>query len=129
MLRALALGERAQASRRGTAEVFAFDTAAPADPAAERVVRAVAAARSVPVPMFFHTSRCEAPVAQARQIAMYLVHVVLQRNYLQVGRYFRRDRTTVAHACALVEDLRDDPALDDELVRLEETLKSELGAL
>ncbi|MCP5432292.1 MAG: chromosomal replication initiator DnaA [Alphaproteobacteria bacterium] len=64
-------------------------------------------------------SRCEAPVARARQVAMYLCHVVFGMSLTEVGRAFGRDRTTAAHACRLVEDLRDDALLDAWLGRLE----------
>ena len=60
-----------------------------------------------------------AQVAFARQSAMYLAHVVLGLNYREVGALFRRDRTTVAHACRCVEDRRDDPAIDIRLGMLE----------
>ena len=37
-------------------------------------------------------------VAFARQVAMYMAHVVFQLTHDQVGDAFRRERTTVAHA-------------------------------
>lgn len=58
-------------------------------------------------------------VALARQIAMYLTHVAFGLTLSEVGRLFARDRTTVAHACAAVEDLRDDPSFDRALLALE----------
>jgi Bacterial dnaA protein helix-turn-helix len=64
-------------------------------------------------------SRGAAPVAFARQIAIYLAHVVFGLNYRDAGRLFHRDRTTAAHACRLVEDRRDDPVIDDRLDLLE----------
>jgi chromosomal replication initiation ATPase DnaA len=58
--------------------------------------------------------------AHTRQIAMYLVHVVLGRPQDVVGLLFDRERTTVSHACAAVELLRDaDPVLDAELALIE----------
>ena len=51
---------------------------------------------------------------------MYLAHVVLSLNYSAVGRLFRRDRTTVAHAVQLVEQRRDNPAIDRLLQMLED---------
>jgi len=45
---------------------------------------------------------------QARQLAMYLVHTLLSRTYQEVGVLFDRDRTTVSHACARIEDQRED---------------------
>ena len=47
-----------------------------------------------------------------RQIAMYVTHVVLQFSLTELGCAFGRDRTTVGHACNVVEDRRDDPAYD-----------------
>jgi chromosomal replication initiation ATPase DnaA len=52
---------------------------------------------------------------------MYLARVVLGRTLSESGRLFGRDRTTAAHACNLVEDLRDDARIDafmDVLERL-----------
>ena len=51
-------------------------------------------------------------VARVRQIAMYVAHVILRLNMTDIGRGFGRDRTTVLHACHLVEDLRDDDDFD-----------------
>ena len=43
---------------------------------------------------------------------MYLAHTSYGLNLSEVGRLFERDRTTVAHACGVVEDRRDDPIFD-----------------
>ena len=64
-------------------------------------------------------SRGKAPCALARQVAMYLAHVCLGLTMSEVGRTFGRDRTTVAHACGVVEDRRDDPIFDRALELLE----------
>ena len=53
-----------------------------------------------------------APAVFARQAAMYLAHVKLGLCLSTVGGYFGRDRTTVAYACARMEDSRDDPRLE-----------------
>lgn len=63
--------------------------------------------------------RNSAEVARVRQIAMYVCHVVLGLSMQDVGRGFRRDRTTVLHACHLVEDLRDDPDFEKLVSALE----------
>lgn len=63
-------------------------------------------------------------VAFARQVAMYLAHTCGGISLSEVGRIFARDRTTVAHACAVVEDMRDDPAFDRCLAFLEIALIS-----
>jgi hypothetical protein len=63
--------------------------------------------------------RTSAPVARVRQIAMYVTHVVLRLTMGEVGRGFGRDRTTVLHACQVVEDLRDDAEFDRHVVLFE----------
>jgi chromosomal replication initiation ATPase DnaA len=60
--------------------------------------------------------------AFARQVAMYLAHVVCGLTLTEVGTIFGRDRTTVAHACVVVEDRRDDPCFDRTLELLEGVL-------
>jgi Bacterial dnaA protein helix-turn-helix len=62
-------------------------------------------------------------VAFARQVAMYLAHVACGLTLTEVGHVFARDRTTVAHACGVIEDLRDDPSFDRSLELLESVLR------
>ncbi len=64
-------------------------------------------------------TRGRANVALARQVAMYLAHVVCGLTLTDTGRLFGRDRTTVAHACGVIEDRRDDPLFDRALDLLE----------
>lgn len=92
-------------------------------PPAQRVVRLVARAQNIQKSLLFNNSRCPAGVARARQLAMYLTHVVLQESFTAIGLAFGRDRTTVSHACALIEDMRDDPHFDAEVSRLEGQLE------
>jgi len=47
----------------------------------------------------------------------------------EVGHLFERDRTTVAHACGLVEDRCDDPDFDYRLDHLERAVSSLIDAL
>jgi len=65
------------------------------------------------------TTRGRAKVALARQVGMYLAHVGLGLSLTETGRLFARDRTTVAHACGVIEDRRDDPQFDRVLDLLE----------
>lgn len=69
-----------------------------------------------------HATRGRAGAALARQTAMYLAHVVWGLSLTTVGQHFRRDRTTVAHACRLIEMRRDDPSFDRIVELLEWTL-------
>lgn len=64
-------------------------------------------------------SRGSPRAALARQVAMYLCHVGLSLSFEAIGRLFGRDRTTVAHACRLVEDRRDDIWFDCRIAALE----------
>ena len=48
-----------------------------------------------------------------RQIAMYVCHVQLRIPQPDVAFAFGRDRTTVRHACAMVEDRRDAKGYDE----------------
>ena len=65
------------------------------------------------------TGRGPRRIAFARQLAMYLTHVGFGVTLTEVGLCFERDRTTVRHACALVEDRRDQPAFDLSVSALE----------
>lgn len=69
-----------------------------------------------------------APVSLARQMAMYLAHVAFRLSFTQVGQLFGRDRTTVAHACGVIEDLRDDQIIDRALTVLAAALTAPCGA-
>ncbi|WP_028738375.1 helix-turn-helix domain-containing protein [Ciceribacter selenitireducens] len=47
-----------------------------------------------------------------RQISMYVCHVALSMPYGEIAEAFGVDRTTVSHACHVVEDRRDDAGFD-----------------
>ena len=66
----------------------------------------------VPLGELKYCSRGRAEVALARQMGMYLCHVTFGISMHDVGKLFARDRTTVAHACIVVEDLRDNESFD-----------------
>jgi chromosomal replication initiation ATPase DnaA len=72
-------------------------------------------------------SRGKARTALARQAAMYLAHVSCGLSLTDVGLVFARDRTTVAHACAVIEDRRDDAAFDRALELMEWIIPSLTG--
>lgn len=79
----------------------------------ERQAEAAAAAwLQAPLREVRRASRRAANIAEARQIGMYLTHTVLRRSMTRVGHVFGRDRTTVRHACARIEDMRDERMLD-----------------
>jgi hypothetical protein len=90
---------------------------------------AVAAVFDVPLRELRAQTRGSHRAAFARQVAMYLAHVVLGLSLTEVGAIFARDRTTVAHACAMIEDGRDDPAFDARLEHLERAVCALVDAL
>lgn len=92
--------------------------------ACDVVISLVAQQKNLPVHLLTHRSRSRLPAARARQLAMYLAHVVLGRSLTEIGEAFGRDRTTVSYACALIEDMRDDPRFDAEVEGLERQLEA-----
>ena len=69
--------------------------------------------------------RGSADTATARQLAMYLAHVVLGRPQEVVGVLFGRHASTVSYACRVMEDLRDNPPLETEIAFIESRLTSD----
>ncbi len=63
--------------------------------------------------------RTRAEICRVRQIGMYVAHVIAGLSMYEVGLGFQRDRSTVAHACHLVEDLRDDPDFERAILMIE----------
>lgn len=62
-----------------------------------------------------------------RQIAMYVCHVTLQISLSDIGLAFGRDRTTVGHACNVVEDRRDVAGFDEFVATAERIVLSVFG--
>lgn len=87
------------------------------------VIALVSREKGLPSRLLTHKSRGCLATARARQIAMYLSHVVCGVSLSQIGKAFGRDRTTVSYACALIEDMRDDRRFDEELCALERALE------
>lgn len=89
------------------------------------------ACESCRVSMFDMTSRQRnrANVSYARQIAMYLAHVVGQLTLGEISIAFERDRTTVGYAVHLVEDRRDSPFFDLQVEQLEIEMRERMETL
>ncbi|HEY8214824.1 MAG TPA: helix-turn-helix domain-containing protein [Methylocystis sp.] len=86
---------------------------------------AAAAAQGAPFAALFSPRRSRVQVARARQLAVYLHHVALGASVSACARAFARDRATIRHACATIEDLRDDPRFDAGARRLESALTAQ----
>ena len=65
-------------------------------------------------------------LALARQITMYLSHVVGQLTLNEIAEHFGRDRSTVSHACINIEDRRDSPIFDLQLEHMEMLLRARI---
>jgi chromosomal replication initiation ATPase DnaA len=64
-------------------------------------------------------SRGSPRASLARQVAMYLCHVDFALSFEGIGRLFHRDRTTVAYACRVIEERREDVWFDSRIATLE----------
>jgi hypothetical protein len=88
------------------------------------VVRLVSTLEKTDAVAMRKSSRGKAEICLARQMAMYLMHTVFSCSYHHVATFFKRDRTTISHACKLVEDLRDNEEFDKRLEAMENLLVS-----
>ena len=63
--------------------------------------------------------RGERSVSRVRQIGMYVARVTLGLRVVEIAAGFGRDKSTVVHACHIIEDLRDDVDFDRLVARAE----------
>lgn len=96
-------------------------------PPVARLIELVAADFEVAPDDLLSPTREAAPIAFARQVAMYLAHTSLGMPMYHVGHAFGRERQTVRHACHLVEDCRDERAFDERVAELECDLQRRLS--
>jgi chromosomal replication initiation ATPase DnaA len=89
------------------------------DPAALALIRTIALRRRIPLCHLLGDKRGILAAAEARQLAMYLLHVLLGRPQDAVGELLGRERSTVSYACHLMEDKRDDPVFEAEIALIE----------
>lgn len=68
-------------------------------------------------------TRGRAEIARARQAAMYLAHTCCGLSFTEVGQLFERDRTTVAHACAVIEEYREEATFDRAMDMMERSTR------
>lgn len=95
------------------------------DAAAAQLAASVASyALNVPAAAIVSENRGCAKAAFARQIAMYLCHTGFELSLARVAAAFGRDRSTVAHACHLIEDRREEGQFDLWLDALETMLRA-----
>lgn len=56
---------------------------------------------------------------RARQIALYLFHMLFGTSMSEAARQFGRHPSTAKHSCKIVEELRGDPVFDQRIDKLE----------
>ncbi|MEQ8556804.1 MAG: helix-turn-helix domain-containing protein [Henriciella sp.] len=78
----------------------------------------------IPAETILNQAEREHRIARARQVTMYLSHVVLGMSLARIAGAMGRDRSTIAHGCHRIEDFRDDPLVDDWLDDLEIRLRA-----
>ena len=83
------------------------------------VAHLVAVATGVPAQAILGEPRGPGKVADARAMAMYLLHVGFALPQTRAAAAFQRDRSTISHACSKVEKMRERAELDRALTRLE----------
>jgi chromosomal replication initiation ATPase DnaA len=102
---------------------------APSQVFCDLAIAAAAAVFDAPCSKLLAETRGKARVAFARHLAIYLQHVALGASLSSCARLFGRDRASVRHACARIEDARDDPRFDAMLARLEYALRAQADML
>ncbi|HTP77091.1 MAG TPA: helix-turn-helix domain-containing protein [Rhizomicrobium sp.] len=84
----------------------------------------VARAYGVTLDEMCAATRRTSQTAFARQVAMYLAHIVFSISINDVAQAFARDRSTVCYAVQRVEALREDPDFDHTLGWLESVVRA-----
>jgi chromosomal replication initiation ATPase DnaA len=93
----------------------------------EGMIDILGACFSVPSKELRSQERATACISRIRQVGMYTAHVTLGLNMKEVASGFCRDRSTVVHACHLIEDLRDDADFDKICTTVERIASAAFG--
>lgn len=99
--------------------------------ACDGIIDLLAAFFSVNSRLLRSSSRSAHDIARVRQIGMYVAHVTLGLRMADVAAGFSRKKSTVVHACHLIEDMREDIEFDRVVGRAEEivSIAFSLGGL
>lgn len=63
-------------------------------------------------------------IARIRQFGMYIAHTMFGLSMAEVAYAFSRERTTVKHACHLIEDMRENEKFDQNVSDFEYLVRS-----
>ena len=71
------------------------------------VVANISLVHRIPINAIMDSRRGRKKVSEARQLSQYLCHIGFQQSFSDIGKSFKRDRTSVSHACQQIENMRD----------------------
>ncbi len=77
----------------------------------------------------FRAGARKSNVAFARQLAMYLCNVAANMSLREISDVFRRDRSTVSHACHAIKDRRERPTFDRQIDLLKNEFRGKIRAI
>lgn len=92
-------------------------------------IELAAEAVNIPAAEIRSPVRERAKAAFARQVAIYVAHCAGQVSMAELAAIFERDRSTVAHAVACIEERRDDPYFNARIDLIEAALSDRLAAI
>ncbi len=101
----------------------AIDGEAAAIAACDGVIDLLASVFSVCGRQLRAPNRSATDIARIRQIGMYVAHVTLGVKMADVAAGFARNKSTVVHACHLIEDMREDADFDRIIAKVEEIVR------
>lgn len=95
------------------------------NPTPERIMEAVSNYFYVPVEQIISLNRSK-DIAYARQMSMYLIRHELEYSFPDIAKIFKRDHTTVIHACNKIEEDRKKSKQTEEVIKkLHNTIRGE----
>lgn len=95
------------------------------NPTPERIMEAVANYFYIPVEQMISQNRSK-DVAYPRQMAMYMIRQELEYSFPDIAKIFKRDHTTVMHACNKIEEeRRNSRETEDVIKKLHNNIRGE----
>ena len=86
------------------------------NPTPERIMEAVANYFYIPVEQMISQNRSK-DVASPRQMAMYMIRQELEYSVPDIAKIFKRDHTTVMHACNKIEEERKNSRETEDVIK------------
>ena len=86
------------------------------NPTPERIMEAVANYFYIPVDQMVSANRSK-DVAYPRQMSMYMIRQELEYSFPDIAKIFKRDHTTVMHACNKIEEERKHSKETEEVIK------------